>query len=405
MAEDSNSSESYSSDEMSMCSFASQLSEHSEETYKEEYYVINDLIYKKDKESYIFKVLYALKTDSDDDDDDDDVDENRVRDIVTVNHDLINSKPYTSMGIYCQGAFQVFDFSNLSLVTKDIHKVSVIEGIIDLSLLKGSIQCLKLISCKVQNSWNSEFHCEELQVTSRDGDISWLQHVKCERIKWQYLFVEPNYDLLKMDYDNLVNVSFEQTTVDLSQLHIKVKEIQISCCSIKNEATQYLIVESLSIIRSNLFTSQLMSAQISALKLENKFEGLKTMKKYCMFDNYNPTTIDDLPNVQNLKIDFCQFKLKTFSSPIINQLKLVTVEKHIAFKFFQNIQNIKTKTLPQYLKEYQGKLKKNKQKIYNKLKQINNIDQNIQRIKEIIPKLQNRTKFISTIVFISSGAE
>ncbi|CAL6000792.1 Hypothetical_protein [Hexamita inflata] len=401
MAEDSNSSESYSSDEMSMCSFASQLSEHSEETYKEEYYVINDLVYKKDKESYIFKVLYAERIYSDIFLDY----ESTGPDIVTVNHDLINSKPYTSMGIYCQGAFQTFDFSNLSLVTKEIHKVSIVEGIIDLSLLRGSIQCLKLTNCKVQNSWNPDFHCGELQVTSRDGDISWLQHVKCERIKWQYLFVKPNYDLLKLNYANLVNVSFNQITVDLSKLHLKVNNMQIKCCDIVDYATNNLIVEYLSIIRSTLKTTQLLNAQIQNLIIQNIFQGVKEMKETYRREQYNPTIIDDLPNVQNVKIYYCQFKLKTFSNPKINQLKLVTVEKHIAFKFFQNIQNIKTKTLPQYLKEYQGKLKKNQQKQNNKLNQINNINKNIQRIKEIIPKLQNRTKFISTIVFISSGAE
>ncbi|CAL6095153.1 Hypothetical_protein [Hexamita inflata] len=416
MAEDSNSSESNSQDEMSMCSFASQLSEHSEKTYKEEYYVINDLVYKKDnqtykeeyyvindlrynkdKESYIFKVLYAERFYSDISCDY----ETTGPDIVTVNHDLINSKPYTSMGIYCQGAFQVFDFSNLSLVTKEIHKVSIVEGIIDLSLLKGSIQCLKLTSCKVQNSWNPEFHCEELQVTSRYNDISWLQHVKCKRIKWQYIFVEANYDLLKIKYDNLVNVSFNWITVNLSLLHLKVNNMQIKCCDIVDYATNNLIVEYLSIIRSTLKTTQLLNAQIQNLIIQNVFQGVKEMKNYKR-EQYNPTIIDDLPNVQNVKIDYCQFKLKTFSNPKINKLKLETVEKHIAFKFFQNIQNINKITLPQYLKEYQGKLKKNQQKQNNKLNQIN---KNIQRIKEIIPKLQNRTKFISTMVFISSGAE
>ncbi|CAL6051447.1 Hypothetical_protein [Hexamita inflata] len=395
------SSESNSTSEMSMCSFASQLSEHSEETYKEEYYVINDLQYKKDKESYIFKVLYAERFYSDISCDY----ETTGPDIVTVNHDLINSKPYTSMGIYCQGAFQVFDLSNLFLVTKDIHKVSVVEGIIDLSLLKGSIQCLKLTNCSVRNIWNPEFHCEELQVTSRDGDISWLQHVKCERIKWQYLFVDPNYDLLKMNYDNLVNVSFNWIAVDLSQLHLKVSNMQIKCCDIVDYATNNLIVGYLSIIRSSLKTSQLLNAQIKNLNIQNVFQGVKEMKTNYSREQYNTTIIDDLPNVQNVKIDFCQFKLRTFSCPKINQLKLVTVEKHIAFKFFYNIYNIKTKTLPQYLKEYQGKFQKNQQKINNKIKQINNINKNIQRIKEIIPKLQNRTKIISTIVYISSGNE
>ncbi|CAL6000776.1 Hypothetical_protein [Hexamita inflata] len=332
MAEDSNSSDSYSSDEMSMCSFASQLSEHSEETYAEEYYVINDLKYQKYKESFIFKVLYAEKTESYDEDD-----ENRARDIVTVNHDLINSKPYTSMGIYCQGAFQVFDFSNLSLVTKDIHKVSIVEGIIDLSSLRGSIKCLKLTSCKVQNIWNPEFHCEELQVTSRYNDISWLQHVKCERIKWQYLFVEVNYDLLKMKYDNLVNVSFEQTDVDLSKLHLTVAEMQIQRCSIQNQATKYLIVECLSVRRSILKTQQLINAKITTLKLENIFQGFKTMREYFIMDYYSPTIINELPDVQNLIIDHCQFNLKSFSSPFINSAKIIGAElDNIPFKFFQN---------------------------------------------------------------------
>ncbi|CAL6110818.1 Hypothetical_protein [Hexamita inflata] len=132
----SNSSDSNSYDEMSMCNFALPILKKQDQTYKEEYYVINDLRKKKDKEQFIFKVLYAERFYSDISCDYETI----GPDIVTVNHDLINSKPYTSMGIYCQGAFQLFDFSNLSLVTKEIHKVSIVEGIIDLSLLKGSIQ-------------------------------------------------------------------------------------------------------------------------------------------------------------------------------------------------------------------------------------------------------------------------
>ncbi|CAL6100960.1 Hypothetical_protein [Hexamita inflata] len=205
MTEDSNSSESTCSNKINMYSFASNYPNTQKKFIKKSTTQLTTQNTKKIRNHTYSKFFTPKKTESYNKDD-----ENKTRNIVTVNHDLINSKPYTSMGIYCQGSFQLFDFSNLSLVTKDIHKVSVIEGIIDLSLLKGSIQCLKLISCKVQNSWNSDFHCEELQVTSRDGDISWLQHVKCERIKWHYLFVEVNYDLLKLNYDNLVNVSFYQ---------------------------------------------------------------------------------------------------------------------------------------------------------------------------------------------------
>ncbi|CAL6051465.1 Hypothetical_protein [Hexamita inflata] len=394
------SSESNSTSEMSMCSFASQLSEHSEETYKEEYYVINDLQYKKDKESFIFKVLYAEKTESYDKDD-----ENSARDIVTVNHDLINSKPYTSMGIYCQGAFQLFDFSNLYLVTKSIHKVSVVEGIIDLSLLKGSIQCLKLTNCSVRNIWNPEFHCEELQVTSRDGDISWLQHVKCERIKWQYLFVDPNYDLLKMNYDNLVNVSFEQTDVDLSQLHLTVAEMQIQRCSIQNQATKYLIVECLLVRRSILKTQQLINAKITTLKLENIFQGFKTMREYFIMDYYNPTIINELPDVQTLMVDHCQFNLKSFSSPLINSARIIGTDlENIPFKFFQNIKNVIMKE-SKYLNEFKRINKLNQIKTNTQQQEIVKLRERTEQMKQIIPKIENKLVFLLEYILVSPGDE
>ncbi|CAL6030762.1 Hypothetical_protein [Hexamita inflata] len=385
------SSESNSSEEISMCSFASQLSQHSEEKYyKEEYYVINDLRYKKDKESYIFKVLYAEKTESYDYND-----ENRARDTVTVNHSLINSKPYRSMGIYCQGAFQLFDFSNLSQVTKDIHKVSVVEGFIDLSLLKGSIQCLKLTNCRVQNIWNPAFRCEELQVTSRYNDISWLKHVKCERIKWQYLFVEADYEL-KMNYDNLVNVSFNQTTVDLSLLHIKVYDMKIKCCDIVDYATKNLIVENLSIIRSDVFTSQLMNAKIYFLKLENIFEGFETMRKYRMLDNYNPTIIDKLPDVQNLIIDLCEFQLKTFSIPKVNTLKLFVVDENISFRFFKNIQHVKTKTNLKYLKEFQQLQLQNESIVFKNIQSERQYSENIRKNSKTVE--QNGKQYENNLI-------
>ncbi|CAL6000795.1 Hypothetical_protein [Hexamita inflata] len=396
--DDSNSSDSNSYDEMSMCNFALPILTKQDQTYKEEYYVINDLVYKKDKESYIFKVLYSEKTESYDEDD-----ENKTRDIVTVNYDLINSKPYTSMGIYCQGAFQLFDFSNLSLVTKNIHKVSIVEGIIDLSLLKGSIQCLKLTNCKVQNSWNPDFHCEELQVTSRDGDISWLQHVKCERILLLYQFCEPNYELLKLKYDHLVNVQFDQITVDLSKLCIKINEIQIKSCNILNQATNYLIVEHLSIIRSKLRTSQLINAQITTLKLQNIFMGFKTMQQYdaLIREYYNPTIIDILPNMLNLIIKSCQFNLRSFLYPIINYAKIKGADvENISFKFFQNIENVEMKIEPKYFSEFQRVVQLNKLKMNNQFQEIDILNNRNINIIESVQQIKIKTNYIINIIYL-----
>ncbi|CAL6100962.1 Hypothetical_protein [Hexamita inflata] len=147
-----------------------------------------------------------------------------------------------------------------------------------------------------------------------------------------------------------------------------------------------------------------MNAQITTLKLINKFEGLETMRKYRMLDNYNPTIVDDLPDVQFLIIDLCEFKLRTFSNPKVNTLRLFVVDQNIPFRFFKNIQIVKTKANLKYYKEFQELQTQNELKQNQQLSLINNLNENILKIKEIIPKLTNKMELIMRNN-ISSGNE
>ncbi|CAL6110822.1 Hypothetical_protein [Hexamita inflata] len=212
-----------------------------------------------------------------------------------------------------------------------------------------------------------------------------------------------------LKYDHLVNVQFDQITVDLSKLCIKINEIQIKSCNILNYATNNLIVEHLSIIRSKLRTSQLINAQITTLKLQNIFMGFKTMQQYdaLIREYYNPTIIDILPNMLNLIIQSCQFNLRSFLYPIINYAKIKGADvENISFKFFQNIENVEMKIEPKYFSEFQ-RVQLNKQKINNQFQEIDilnnrniNIIESVQQIHNIyIPKTNQIINTIYKLIF------
>ncbi|CAL6005884.1 Hypothetical_protein [Hexamita inflata] len=126
-------------------------------------------------------------------------------------------------------------------------------------------------------------------------------------------------------------------------------------CELQNLATTQMKITEL-----NIYDSQLKSSQLKKANILNCICRTILMRKTSVFIPLK-TIIDDVPNVDQLKMSECILKLCTFSVPKINKFEYYGNHSQlISFTFFENIQHIKINNEPQFLKEYKHSQQKHK---------------------------------------------
>ncbi|CAL6010247.1 Hypothetical_protein [Hexamita inflata] len=282
--------------------------------------------------------------------------------IFSLNVDYINNQKYSSLSIDFQGdqraeqhELSIIDLNGLSKLN-NVTSVSVQEVNIDLSLLTGKVQCLSLLNCNVHNLFTNNFECEQMEIkveiaSENSYNLQWINSSSVHNINLEIYFTNPIcYSKFKelSQLKNLRKFNIISYIVDMQQLDLNTEHITFSDCSMLNQPTSKLQVNKLYFNRSELRTSQLFGVQTNNLIITNKFDGDQYSYYY-----YLPTTIDDVPDIENVEITNCIMKLKTYSQPKIINLKLYGYKMDfISFKFFVNIQNLQIDNKPEYLKLY-----------------------------------------------------
>ncbi|CAL6000898.1 Hypothetical_protein [Hexamita inflata] len=286
--------------------------------------------------------------------------------IFSLNVDYINNQKYSSLSINFQGdkraeqhELSFFDLNGLSKLN-NVTNVSVQEFNVDLSQLTGKVQCLSLLYCNVHNLFTNKFECEQMEIkveiaSDNSYDLQWINSSHVNNIRLEIYFTNPICYSKFKEFSKLKNLrkfNIISHIVDMSQLDLNTEHITFTDCSMLNQPTSKFQVNSLQFDRSEIYTSQLFGIQTKNLIFSNKFDG----NQYSYYYNL-PTTIDDVPDIENVEITNCIVKLKTFSQPKIKNLKLNGHQMDlISFKFFVYIQNLQIDNEPEYLKLYNVQL-------------------------------------------------
>ncbi|CAL6020723.1 Hypothetical_protein [Hexamita inflata] len=174
----------------------------------------------------------------------------------------------------------------------------------------------------------------------------------------------------ELEYLSSINkLSFLQinnSEIQLSLLKLKVSKLCVKRSNLVGNATQDLKVEQFTLSECKFRTSQLMSAEINQLVIENTAE-------ISQFRQNMQTIVDNVQNLTYLSVKNCKFELKTFSRPVIQKCSISGSNcQFIPFKFFQNIimngSNLVVQNDPEYLLYFSNEFNKyNNKRIQSQL--------------------------------------
>ncbi|CAL6020725.1 Hypothetical_protein [Hexamita inflata] len=290
---------------------------------------------------------------------------------ISLNIEFILNISCQSLSIDFRGDLKaktifILDLSGLSKINK-ITQIYAQNANIDLSTLDGKVRYLSFENCNIYNKFSNNFICDEMElmadIASDNDYLQWIDSSSVRQIELDVCFsdkisqpqriVQLNY---LCQYKNLNKIIFNQFTVDMSKLDLRIDSITFKNCNIYKNATNRFQVNNLEFIYCRLRTSQLIGARITNLIVQN----------YCSNncdDCRNPTLVDDLPNFESVKIVNCYLKqLQTFSQPKIKQLIISEMKSNlISFKFFTNVQSLSVEDEPEHLKKYNSYVEQNTQ--------------------------------------------
>ncbi|CAL6094588.1 Hypothetical_protein [Hexamita inflata] len=270
---------------------------------------------------------------------------------VFLNNIYINKQNFDALSIKFIGNIQTrFD---LKSIQSNLQTLSLENCLIDLNTLPFHSRDIEFVNCKFIGE-KQLFTCNSLHlIISGQINLQWLNQ---EQFKYLQVSIF-NMDIqshTKLEYlSSIQNLSFLQinnSEIDLSLLRLKVSKLCVKRSDMIGYASQNLQVQQFTLSECKFRTSQLMSAEINQLTIENTAE-------ISQFRKNMQTIVDNVQNVSYLSVKNCTFELKTFSMPIIKKCSISGSNvQFIPFKFFQkmikNGSNLVIQEDSKYLLEY-----------------------------------------------------
>ncbi|CAL6015353.1 Hypothetical_protein [Hexamita inflata] len=306
-----------------------------------------------------------------------------IDNIVFLNNIYVNKQNFDALSIKFIGNLQTrFD---LNSIQSNLQTLQLENCLIDLNTLPFYSRDIEFVNCKFVGK-KQQFTCNSLHlIFSGQINLKWLnnEQFKYLQISIFNVDIQSHTELKYLSYiQNLSFLQINNSEIYLSLLKLKVNKLCVRRSNIIGYARQDLQVQQFTLSECKIKTSQLMSAEINQLTVENTAE-------ISQFRQNMQTIVDDLQNISYLNVNNCKFELKTFSMPVIQKCSINGSDvKFIPFKFFQNIiktgSNLVVQEDPEYLLHFTqefnkyNNIKLKGQKIYqqccsNKYNKIENI--------------------------------
>ncbi|CAL6000798.1 Hypothetical_protein [Hexamita inflata] len=259
-----------------------------------------------------------------------------------------------------------FNPRGLSLVIKQIDVIQLNNCSFALDQLIVNARDISLQNCDISGD-QQQFICNNLHLCITGVQrIDWLRADKCQTILITINEFHPDFykELATLSQiQNLNQLCMYDSTLDLQKIDVSLQIINLRNCFLQNQATKNFKVDQLIINESDFRTSQLIGANINKLCVSNIYDGTGNDFYFNYLIYY--TILDDFPNLEYLQISDCIMKIKTCSTPVIQDLQYFgNHTQRVSLKFFKNIQKIVLQAEAPHLQTYQIALKQHSIIIY-----------------------------------------
>ncbi|CAL6101033.1 Hypothetical_protein [Hexamita inflata] len=273
---------------------------------------------------------------------------------IQLNPDFINAQEYDTFNLHYNGVKgSVFSLSNVSMLLKQIRKLSLKNISVNLEGLSFKTELIELTDCEVLGT-PINFCCDYLVVKiTGNFDILWIcrHYFSTLSLFASQLFRFGSQLTHLSNLSGIQQLTLTNSEINLQFLNLTLNELIIEKCSLFNKINN-LNVHSLTIKCSSFASSQLSNTQITELSI------YQSADEY--FDIFRgEQLINELPNAQIVNLFECTFKPRTNSSPKIKNLNIFGSKINwrnstelVSFSFFKNVESIQIENEPESLKEY-----------------------------------------------------